>query len=88
MISYSRTSWYGVHYFFILTGSVLPRCMPPAALSVLVTWLCREDGGNILLPIEELGHPYIFQLVGIGTLPGRTEPGDRALDERSIARRC
>ena len=77
MISYARTSWYGVGYFFIVNGSALPRCMPPAALAMLVTWLFREDGGNII-SIEELGHPYIFQLVGIGTLPVCRTRGPRS----------
>lgn len=66
MISYTRTSWFGFGYLFHLRGSAFPRCVPPASISVLVTWLIRTDGFDLARgAMSELGHPYVFQLVGI-----------------------
>ena len=67
MISYRRTAYYGLNYFFYYRGSVLPRCLPPAILGCLLNWAILE--GHIELWADEssefLAHPYTFQLVGL-----------------------
>ena len=39
MITYSRTSWYGLGYLFRFKGSVLPRCIPVAVIACVLNWL-------------------------------------------------
>jgi len=67
MISYRRTAYYGLNYFFYYRGSVLPRCLPPAIVACLFNWAILE--GHIELWTDEssefLAHPYTFQLVGL-----------------------
>ena len=69
MINYSRTEWYGLGYFFRWRGSAIPRALGPGLLSSFICWLVRVDGYDITDAAElgrvELGHPYVFQLLGI-----------------------
>jgi len=67
MITYRRSQYYGLNYFFHLRGSVLPRAIPPAVLACLFNWAILE--GHIKMWDESsdeiLAHPYTFQLVGL-----------------------
>ena len=45
MILYSRTNWYGIGYFFTLTGSVWPKVVPAQIFSCALCILVH--GGHL-----------------------------------------
>ena len=76
MITYPRTSLYGLSYFLRMRGSALPRCIPPALVACAINYVAQrwpqafggptpDADGTIPDGPHWLGHPYTFQLVGI-----------------------
>ena len=71
MITYQRTSWYGIGYLFQLKGSVFPRCFPACVFAgtfnglVAGGYIDMTGGGGDGDASGWLSHPYTFQLVGI-----------------------
>ena len=72
MKSYSRTEWYGLNYLLMLTGSVMPRCLPAMIVGCLVNLTVSLQWIKLDAEAEEgeearsaISHPYTFQLVGL-----------------------
>ena len=69
MITYSRTSYYGLGYLLLIRGSALPRCIPPAIVACAINYVAQRwpqwFGAGEDTDGHWLGHPYTFQLVGI-----------------------
>jgi hypothetical protein len=69
MIFYTRTYWYGFHYFFRIAGSALPRCLPMMTIAAVVSGVIASfkeqwpEGWTEV--VEHLEDKYALQLLGI-----------------------
>lgn len=68
MIRYVRTTWFGFHYFFHLTGSLIPRCLPFMLFSGSIALLLQLQVLNDVIGWDLntfFSDPYSMQLFGL-----------------------